>query len=180
MGKQVNFFMTHEDENVFLTSIGQLAPVRLLLQTFSEPAQRELESFQPVGSLSGDASLCLVNKTLEAHLKVNSYPAQSRHCLDLLESEIVQFHRCEPFKTWLKNGRLWFDEQTSHGKKSPAFLKWANSLLKWIRSNYEKDQHGCFVGPQALELSKAGKLQLGPSAEPKLSVEERKRILGIE
>jgi hypothetical protein len=180
MGKQVTFFMTHEDEKVFLAAIEELAPVRLVRQTFSAQAQRELKSFQPVGRLSGDAYLCLVNTTLEAHVKVNSYPEQSRHCIDLLESEVVQFHRCEPFKTWLKNGRLWFDEQTSHGKKSPAFLKWANSLLKWIRTQYEKDDRGYFVGPHALELSKAGQLQLGPSAEPELSLEERKRILGLQ
>lgn len=81
------------------------------------------------------------------------YPQQSSH-VDLLESEVVQFHRCEPSKTWLTNGRLWFDEQTSHGRKSDAFVKWANSLLKWVRRNYEKDARGFYVAPNALELSK--------------------------
>jgi hypothetical protein len=79
----------------------------------------------------------------------------------------------------LSGGRLWFAEQTIYVKKSDAFIKWANSLLKWIRRNYERDARGVYVAPNALELSKAGKLQLGPSDEPELSLEERKRILGL-
>ena len=58
--------------------------------------------------------------------------------------------------------RLWFDENRSLAKKSPAFLDWANSLLKWIRKNYTKDAAGHFVGRHAFELTKGGKLQLGP------------------
>jgi hypothetical protein len=65
------------------------------------------------------------------------------------------------------------------GRKSDAFVKWANSLLKWVRRRYERDAKGNYVAPNALELSKAGKLQLGPSDEPELSLEERKRILGL-
>jgi len=66
------------------------------------------------------------------------------------------------------------------GRKSDAFIKWANSLLKWVRRKYERDAKGNYVASNALELSNAGKLQLGPSDEPELSLEERKRILGIQ
>jgi len=40
MGKQVQFFMTHEDEKNFLASFSQLAPVRLVCQTFSPACPR--------------------------------------------------------------------------------------------------------------------------------------------
>ena len=46
--------------------------------------------------------------------------------------------------------------------------------------SYERDARGIYVAPNALKLSKAGKLQLGPSDEPELSLEERKRILGLQ
>lgn len=181
MGKQVRFYMTHEDEMNFLASIGTLAPVKLVWRYFEDKSKMEMESVGPVGSLKGDADLCLVNGIVETQLKLNTYSGPLHHSIDLAESEVVEFSRCEPFKTWLNDGRLWFDEQTSHGRKSAAFLRWANSLLRWVRSHYEKDESGLyFVAPYALELSKAGKLQLGPSAEPQLSLEERKRLLGLQ
>jgi hypothetical protein len=193
MDKQVGFYMTHEDEKNFLASISDLAPVRLVRQTFTDPSHLELESFEPVGSRDGnarlclEAHLCLVNTTLGAVPKVNSYPQHSYRFVDVAESEVVEFTRCElakgrykPSQTWLSNGRLWFAEQHMLVRKSDAFVKWANSLLKWVRRNYEKDARGNYVAPKALELSKAGKLQLGPSDEPELSLEERKRILGLQ
>jgi hypothetical protein len=185
--------MTHEDEKNFLASISDLAPVRLVYKTFIEPLHLELESFEPVGSREGnarlclEANLCLINMTLGTSPKVNSYPQHSYHSVDVAESEIVEFLRCQlakgrykPSRIWLSSGRLWFAEQDMHVRKSDAFVKWANSLLKWVRRNYEKDARGIYVAPNALELSKAGKLQLGPSDEPELSLEERKRTLGLQ
>lgn len=195
MGKQVRFYMTHEDEKNFLASISDIAPVRLIYKTFTEPLHMELQSFAPVGHCGGNfhpsyfqnAYLCLVNATLAAPPKVNSSPQHSHRSVDLAESEVVEFTRCKldkgqykPSHTWLSSGRLWFAEQTMDGRKSDAFIKWANSLLKWVRRKYERDARGNYVAPNALELSKAGKLQLGPSDEPELSLEERKRILGLQ
>jgi hypothetical protein len=187
MGKQVQFYMTHEDEKNFLASISDLAPVRLIYKAFTEPLHLALESFEPVGGHKDDAHLCLVNATLGTVPKVNSSPQHSYRFVDPSESEVVEFLRCElangqykPSKTWLNNGRLWFAEQTMGGRKSDAFIKWANSLLKWVRRHYERDSKGNYVAPNALELSKTGKLQLGPSDEPELSLEERKRILGLK
>jgi hypothetical protein len=194
MGKQVQFYMTHEDEKNFLASISDLAPVRLIYMTFTEPLHMELQSFAPVGHSGGNfhpnyfqnANLCLVNATLGTRPKVNSSPQHSYRSVDLAESEVVEFTRCKldrgqykPSQTWLSSGRLWFAEQTMDGKKSDAFIKWANSLLKWVRRKYERDAKGYYVAPNALELFKAGKLQLGASDEPELSLEERKRILGL-
>jgi hypothetical protein len=179
--------MTHEDEKNFLASISDLAPVRLVYKSFVHPSAMELGPFAPVGGHEDGADLCLVNTTLGTVPKVNSYPQHSYRFVDPAESEVVEFLRCKlakgqykPSRIWLSAGRLWFTEQTMDGRKSDAFIKWANSLLKWVRRHYERDAGGNYVAPNALELSKAGKLQLGPSDEPELSLEERKRILGIQ
>src|SRR5579862_8956854 len=58
MGKQVQFYMTHEDEKNFLASISDLAPVRLVYHTFTESSHMELESFVPVGGHEHDVDLC--------------------------------------------------------------------------------------------------------------------------
>src|SRR3954464_13452572 len=135
MGKQVQFYMAHQDEKNFLASISDLAPVRLIYKTFTEPLHMELQSFAPVGHCGGNfhpnyfqnAHLCLVNATLGTPPKVNSSPQHSYRSVDLAESEVVEFTRCKlakgqykPSHTWLSSGRLWFAEQTMDGRKSDA------------------------------------------------------------
>lgn len=179
MGKQVTFYMTHEDEKNFLVAIREIAPVKLIYNTFADESKIELQSLQPVGTTTHDANLSLV-ATASSFIKYEFFPTSFCYCVDLAESEVVQFNRCKPVKTWLANGRLWFDEKSGQGKKSPVFVTWANSLLKWVQANYHKRAAGHFVAPHALELSKAGELHLGPPLEPPLSLEERKRLLGLQ
>jgi hypothetical protein len=180
MSKQVTFFMTYEDEKKFLDAIHLLGPVKVIYNTFADELQMEVQSLQAVGTVSHDVNLSLLNPAVGTTIKRTFYPSQSYHCVELAESEVVQFNRCKPVNTWIANGRLWFDEKSNAGKKSAAFINWANSLLKWVRDNYFKNAAGHFIAPHALELLRAGKLQLGPPTESAISIEERKRILGIE
>jgi hypothetical protein len=185
MGKQVRFYMTHEDEKLFLASISDLTPVRLVYQMFSEPSHMNLESFAPIRSrkeyfpLCMETHLCLVNAKLGTKPKINFNPPHLCS-IDKSESEVVEFHRCETFENRLMDGRLWFTEQDMGVRKSDGFVNWANLLLKWVRMNYERDTRGIYASPNALELSKSGKLHLGPSVEPEVSLAERKRIFGLK
>lgn len=180
MGKQVRFFMAREDEKQFLDAIQQFGRVKLIYNTFSSESQMEVRSLEAAAGAIDAANLSLVNPSLGSAVKQTFYLSQSYHCLDLAESEVVQFERCKPITTWLARGRLWFEEKSSQGKKPADFLKWANSLLKWVQDNYDEDAAGNLVAPRALELSRAGKLQLGPPVDPPVSLEERKRILGLQ
>ena len=172
--------MTYEDEKNFLDAIRQRGPVSLVYNSFPCESGMEIQSLQPVGATTNDANLSLLNAAVDSQLKRDFVSKSRSYCIDLAESEVVQFNRCKAIKTWLANGRLWFEEKASPGMKSDAFLKWANSLLKWVQTNYRKDAAGNFVAPHAQELSKAGKLQLGPPAESSISLEDRKRILGLQ
>lgn len=179
MGKQVTFFMTHEDEKEFLEAVRQFGSIRLMRNFVSIESEKEILSL-PVDVTTSDANLSLVNGAVGSEPRYEFFPSSRNHCIDLAESDVVQFSRCKMVNTWLLDGRLWFDEKSSRGKKSAAFLKWANSLLKWVQSNYYKDVAGNFVGPDALKLSEASMLQLGPPITPSISLEERKRILGLQ
>ena len=172
--------MTHKDEKSFLDAGRQLGMVKVIYNTFADESKMEVQMLQPVGTTANDTNLSLMNADTESRIEHKFFPGSGNYCVDLAESEVVQFNRCKPIKTWLANGRLWFDENSNRGKKSAVFLKWARALLRWVQANYTKDAVGHFIGPNALELSKAGKLQLGPSVEPILSLEERKRILGLQ
>lgn len=179
MGKQVRFFMTYEDEKEFLEAVRLSSPVQLVRNTFADESKNEIQSLQPVGTTHDDSNLSLFNVAAVSQLKQEFFPSSHSYCIDLTESEVVQFNRCMEVKNWLADGRLWFEEKSRRGMKSDVFVKWAKSLLKWVQSNYYKDDGGNFVAPHALKLSKAGKLQLGPPIEPSILLEERQRILGL-
>lgn len=180
MGKQVTFFMTYKDEKAFLDAIRRFGPLTVARSTFVDESKVEIHSIQEIGTMSNDANLVFVNAPNTSSFKHEFFPTSGSHCFDVAESEIVQFYRCKAVKEWVTNGRLWFEENSLNGLKKPAFVKWANALIKWVRSNYTKNNEGHFVGPNAYELAKAGKLQLGPPTEAPLSLAERRRILGLQ
>jgi len=172
--------MTYQDEKDFLEAIRQLGPAKVICNTFADESKMEIPSLQPVGTIANDTNLSLVNQAIDTTIKHKFYQSQSYHCVDCAESEVVQFNRSKPVNAWLANGRLWFDEKINTGEKSMAFLKWANSLLKWIRKNYHRDKAGHYVGPNALKLSTEGRIRLGPTIESSITLEERKRIFGLD
>lgn len=178
MGKQVEFFMTYEDEGDFLRAVRQLGPLKLIFNTFSDRSRMEVHILRPVGTFGNDANLSLVNDAVDGRIDYEYFSQTASHCINLSESEVIQFNRCKSIDGWLANGRLWYEPSSSHGKKKPGFVKWANSVLRWIRANYREDDRNSFIGPRAFELSTTGKLRLGPPVEPILSLAERRRILG--
>jgi hypothetical protein len=178
MGKQIGFYMTHEDEKNFLGAISKLAPVKLLSSRFSDKSNMEILCLQPVSAVF--EKVYLVNSNLPPRITTRFYSENGIHVIDHRESEVVELVRAGSVtgNTWMNNGRLWFEENSSHEKKSEAFIKWANSLLRWIRSHYVK--HGDYwAAPEAVALSERGKLQLGPGSEPTIPLAERRRILGL-
>lgn len=159
--------MTQEDEINFLDAVRCLGPLKVIYNTFAEVSEMEAQLLQPVGTTASDANLSLLSESVDTKIEHEFFPGPGVHCVNLSESDVVQFNRCKPNGEWLGGGRLWFDERTSLGVKSADFLNWANSLLKWIRTNYHIGTGGFRIGPHALELSNAGKIQLGPPIEPK-------------
>ena len=53
MGKQVRFYMAHEDEKEFLAAIRERASVNVIYNTFTDPLEMEMKSLEPVPRLRG-------------------------------------------------------------------------------------------------------------------------------
>ncbi len=176
MGKQIEFYMTYNDELTFLDALGAES-VSLIYNTFKDPGKMRLDSLDPVGRHPYDANLSLLNVLLDCRLVYRFVEGVPLYTVDLLESEVVQFNRCVVTKTWLKNGRLWYEESTRTGKKRLEFSRWAESVLGWIRTSYKAGEDGRYVGPDALEQAKKGALALGPPTDP-ISPSEARKILG--
>ena len=178
MGKQVGFYMTLADERAFLENVRQEhGPLTAILSPSKERLE-VVEALSVAGNVHKDIVICLA--TTLNDIIVKHYPAQGWYCVDVMNSEVIQFGRCAMKQGWLAPGRLWFDERTMTGRKSEEFCAWANRLIAWFRRSYQRtDERNCFVGPQAAGLSARGLLKLGPPMEG-IPLEEAKRILGIE
>ncbi len=171
MGRQVQFYMTFEDEKQFLSAVSRQGEIRLIHGSFATGRPDEIQPIWSLGSSSDDWALLVASAALPPCIISEFVPTLGIHCIDEAASEVVQFNRCKPVKNWLANGRLWFDVRSGSQPKSPEFVKWADSLLKWIRKNYHRDPDGVYVGPQALELSAEGRLQLGAPMTPSAGLE---------
>jgi hypothetical protein len=176
MGKQVEFYMTHTDELAFLDAV-DAGSVSLIYNAFKDPEKMKMVSLEPVGQDSYDANLSILNSSIDCRPLYHFVEKASVYTVDLLESEVIQFNRCVVTKTWLKNGRLWYEEMARSGSKRRDFLSWADSVLGWIRKSYEVGEDGRYVGPHAGEQAKRGDLKLGPPTDP-IPPDEVRRILG--
>lgn len=171
--------MTHEDENAFIDAIRQFGPLTITHSSFANKSRMEVTLLQPIGVVSADSNLVLVNSRDSSGIMTEHFPTTGIHCVDLMESEVVQFNRSRLINSWLASGRLWYEEDASNHKKSKAFLTWAKTLFEWIRTNYTRNVDGEFIGQNAFDLAKSGRLQLGPPTTRPFSIEDQKRILGI-
>ena len=161
MGKQIGFFMTPSDEKVFLSSVQKEFGPLVVVSNTSKKEREIIAELECADAFNTNLSLVRAD---DLHDIIYSYvAAQGVFCVDLLNSEVVQFNRCKYVTSWLAPGRLWFEKKTDHGAKSREFLSWANKLLSWIDRNYVRtDDRLHFVGPEAKELSSSELLRIGP------------------
>jgi hypothetical protein len=147
MGKQVEFYMTKEDEMEFVRYLRGGATVRLMYNSIEGEEEEEVRDVLPLAG--GRASnLSLVN--LDVVPEVVFYPAPlGMRIVNVAESDVVQFNRCESKDGFLLPGRLWFEERALGRTKPEEFKRWARSLLAWIRRAYSRDGDDRFVGPNA-------------------------------
>jgi hypothetical protein len=150
----------------------------VILVNVSKSSREAVGDLPPVDTVTG--SLSIVRARDVADIVVSYIPQQEDYCVNMLESQVIQFRRCRPKPDWLASGRLWFDERTMTGRKSEEFCTWANKLFGWFRRHYRRtEDRSDFVGPEAAELSARGVLKLGPPKEG-IPRDVAKKILGLE
>lgn len=75
--------------------------------------------------------------------------------IDILYSPAVELMRGYHNESVARRGRLYFqpgfyDSEGCWIDKPQEFIKWADSLLRWVRRHYHRDpQSGFYVGPSA-------------------------------
>lgn len=157
MGRQIHFHMLPEDRNAFLRVVQERDPVVVVARS-SESAEVRPISDSDIGS---DKILCFWNRTLLTRLERKWIPDPGYYTLDSLKVPILEltpsFTANWQGKPGLGQGRLFGSFEPYLGKPQD-FEKWYESLVRWIRRNYQKSpaSTGGYVGPAAYEFYKGG------------------------
>jgi hypothetical protein len=160
--------MMPEDQNTFLSVIQERNPIVVM--------NRDSDSAVIHSGAEADTSpnktLCLWNRKLLPHLERKWVPDPGYYTVDGLKMPTLEFTPSFT-ATWegkpgIGQGRL-FGNFESYLGKPPDFEKWYESLVRWIRQNYQKSPavSGGYVGPAAYELYKNGGYLLPNILPPK-------------
>jgi hypothetical protein len=167
VGKQIRFFMTREDEGVFIGFVRSTGNIAILPYTSPSP------SFPPVGKLPEPSStkfwadFWLHNRDTSPEPATDFLSQQGYYVIDESRSEVIEFSRTVQEGSVLRPGRLWvefkFLDETGIKllPKGAEFKNWYESLARWIRRNYSREvDPDYYVAPDALRLIKEDKVRL--------------------
>lgn len=162
MGRQVNFYMSREDEREFVDFVRSTANVEILPYT---SATRE---FTPVQTLPEPLSmkfwgeLWLVNRSISSNLVVNFISQQGYYTIDGLQSSVIEFSRSFLQEGVLKPGRIWAEFNVFDGgrmillPKESGLEEWYDAIAKWIRKRYKRVSSSFYAAPGAMRFRQDG------------------------
>jgi hypothetical protein len=162
MGKQVNFYMTEEDEREFLEFVHSDRNVAVFMGV-QQTAEIAVLDELPTSDTSGWFQLWLWDRDHSPTPVLRYVQQQGHYCVDRFESEVIEFDRSILDEGRLVRGRIWaemngwrHDDPASVIKKSEAFSKWFDRLGNWIKRRSTRDSVGDFLLPGATQFSKQG------------------------
>jgi hypothetical protein len=157
MGRQIHFYMLPEDQNAFLRLVQERAPVVVTARD-SDSAKVEPADDHDIDP---GKTLSLWNRALLPRLERKWIPDPGYYRVDGLKTPVLEFTPSFSgnweSKPALGQGRLFGDFDSYLGKPE-EFGRWYESLVRWIRQNYQKNpaSTGGYVGPAAYEFYKDG------------------------
>jgi hypothetical protein len=162
MGKQVNFYMTVEDEQKFVQFVRGERNVAIFKSVLPTTEIPNLIELPPVGEPFW-FSLCLWNRD-ESPPPTLTYVEQQRYySVGKIDSEIIEFDRCVLDQGRLVRGRIWAEmngwkreDPATIIKKSDAFSAWYNRLASWIKRHSTRNDRGQYLMPGAARFAEHG------------------------
>lgn len=165
MGRQVNFYMTEDDEQKFLRFLRSDREVGIFMDAVPSPDIPLLEVL-PGKETPGWFALWLWDMDNSPHPKMVYVPQQKYYAVDSWVSEVIEFSRsCMHVEEGgLVRGRIWAEiaywdlsqNPPRRVTKTESFRKWFNRLASWIRHKSVKDSLGDCLLPGAAEYAKNG------------------------
>lgn len=159
MGRQINFFMTADDEERFLDYAKSTCNLGILPYRSKTPTFIPIESLPPPKSDDFWLTSYLINKDISHKVISEFIPEQGHYYVDDSASDVIELSRSLPFDDRLPRGRIYaefyshFDEAKGQWvKKDEALVRWFEKLVRWIRKNFKKEDWLIYIGPGAQGL----------------------------
>ncbi len=162
MGKQIGFYMVEEDEDEFMEFVRSTGDAVILPQTTDQYPPEEFTRLQELSGRQLGGGCVLWNRSISPQPSFEFYEVHGGcHCLDSMQSEVVDVLRSHLRDHRLSMGRLYIDNMVLQpdatiGSKCVEFIDWFDQLARWIRKNYPKSHNGARLSPRARELLLAG------------------------
>lgn len=177
MGKQVNFYMLPEDEQLFLSKV-QCNPNVVFLKSASTD-QPEIEVVDNLASVTGENGgfmFYIWNRLFEFHSeyiaphKVKIYDenipgyidtGRISYSISTIDAPIIEYSRSFIREGVLREGRIWAEmHPLVNGEfvyKGAEFEKWYDDLAGWLRRNLKRlKERSSYIGAEALKWYQAG------------------------
>jgi hypothetical protein len=165
MGRQVNFYMLPEDQLEFEAWLRAKGDVCFINQPLRTEEIEVIPTLIVPEMGKTWLGVYLAQRTDLENILVKYVASQNYWLIDDNQSPVVEFGRCYFDGSILGRGRLYFrtgfysDEEQ---EKEKQFINWADKILKWIRTHYNRDpKTGYYIGPHAKKwiLHKGGQLR---------------------
>lgn len=162
MGRQVNFYMTAEDEQDFVSFVRSDKNAEFLNYISRSPQMQVLEQL-PTSDEIFWAGQFLWNREFSPLPSMKFIEQQGYYIPDSHESEIIEFSRSHLDEGRLNQGRIWAEmngwqrqDPATIIKKSEPFSKWFDRLANWIKRRSTRDSVGFYVLPGAAAFVQQG------------------------
>lgn len=161
MGRQVNFYMSDQDELRFLTYLNDRADTVVVKAVQSSPDPIRLSSL-PLKPEPFWFAMYLWNHNISPPPVYRFISEQQYYCLDNANSEVIEFDRCGVDGGRLIRGRIWAEMIMPKGNGGPSndrceqFRKWFDALSRWIKGHSVRDSFGDYVFPGARAFAQEG------------------------
>jgi len=142
-----------EDEDEFLDFARSKADVVILPQITDRDGGEEFSSLREslLSEFGGDCHLW--NRSISPKPDYNFVSQQECYCMDFLQSEVVNVIPSQRVGNKITEGRLHIETtillpDNTIAEKSTEFLKWFDSLRRWIKRNFKATHKGARVSPR--------------------------------
>lgn len=180
MGRQINFWMTEEDEQAFVARLrdDDIVWTSRSLKLGARPEPAELDVWH---STADEQWIVCIRRRDWKRLEYEDIPdnplsQSARHVIGRADftpwtrvgtgpSPCFEWNTCARSSTIIARGRIYFDstwlEDCVVMLKDEEPTKWFNRLAAWLRSRGQKRDHpGQYVMPGAAQLVSSGRIAL--------------------
>lgn len=145
MGRQVNFYMTREDEKVFLDYVRSTGDIVVLPRTALSPDLQPLTDLPDITwpPVLNEWQCFLLNRDVSSKAKWNRIEGKNYFLIDSQASSVIEFWRTILHSPIMYRGRVWasfeyFDKDLrTFSSKEVPFEKWYETIAKWIKTQYK-------------------------------------------